>query len=63
LEFLKLFVPVDMEGSFPIEPLHATFGLTVHELEHFKDFSLSSGMLSAIVNVANSAQICPKTKL
>jgi hypothetical protein len=31
----------------------------VHELEHFKDFSLSSGMLSAIANAANSAQNSP----
>jgi hypothetical protein len=32
----------------------------VHELEHFKEFSLSSGMLSATVNAANSAPNCPK---
>jgi hypothetical protein len=29
------------------EPLHATFGLMVEELQDFKDFSLASGRLSA----------------
>jgi hypothetical protein len=44
--------------------LHVAFGFTVHELKHFKDFSLVSGMLSATVNAANlpkTAKICPKT--
>jgi hypothetical protein len=31
-----------------------------HELERFKDFSLSWGILSATVSAANSAQNCPK---
>jgi hypothetical protein len=68
LKFLKLFVVVDMDGSFPMS--HATFGLTVHELECFLDFSLASGMLSATAHAANSAQNCqnlpkfaPKAKL
>jgi hypothetical protein len=30
----------------------------VHELEHFKDFSLASGMLSATAYATNSAQNC-----
>jgi hypothetical protein len=30
----------------------------VHELEHFKDFSLALGMLSATMNAAKSAQNC-----
>jgi hypothetical protein len=40
--------------------LHVTFGLTVEKLWGFEDFSPSSGMLSATVNAANSAQVCPK---
>jgi hypothetical protein len=32
----------------------------VEQLWGFEDFSPSSGMLSATVNAANSAQICPK---
>jgi hypothetical protein len=40
--------------------LHVTFRLTVEKLWGFEDFSPSSGMLSATVNTANSAQICPK---
>jgi hypothetical protein len=36
------------------------FGFMVHELEHFKDFSLASGMLSTVVNAAKSIQNCPK---
>jgi hypothetical protein len=40
--------------------LHVTFGLMVQKLWGFEDFSPSSGMLSATVNAANSAQICPK---
>jgi hypothetical protein len=35
------------------------FGLTVEKSWGFEDFSPSSGMLSATVNAANSAQICP----
>jgi hypothetical protein len=38
------------------EMFHAPFGFTVDELEGFKDFKLASGMLSATVNVAKSAQ-------
>jgi hypothetical protein len=41
-------------------PLHVTFGLTVEKIWGFEDFSPSLGMLSATVNAANSAQICPK---
>jgi hypothetical protein len=40
--------------------LHETFGLPVEKLWGFEDFSPSSGMLSATVNAANSAQICQK---
>jgi hypothetical protein len=40
--------------------LHVTFGLTVEKLWGFEDFSPSLDMLSAIVNAAKSAQICPK---
>jgi hypothetical protein len=36
------------------------FGLMVQKLWGFYDFSQSLGMLSAIANVAISAQICPK---
>jgi hypothetical protein len=32
----------------------------VEKLWDFEDFSPNSGMLSATVNAANSAQICPK---
>jgi hypothetical protein len=32
----------------------------VHELERFKDFRLSLGMLLATANAENSAQNCPK---
>jgi hypothetical protein len=40
--------------------LHVTFGLTVQKFRGFEDFSPSSGMFSATMNGANSAQICPK---
>jgi hypothetical protein len=39
--------------------LHVAFGF-MDELEGFKDFTLTLGMLSAIVNATKSAQIYPK---
>jgi hypothetical protein len=35
----------------------------VEKLWGFEDFSPSLGMLSATVNAANFAQICPKMKI
>jgi hypothetical protein len=63
LDFLKHFEAIDinMDGSFPNEPLHVTFGLTVEKLWCFEDFSPSSSMLSATVNAGKFAQICPKS--
>jgi hypothetical protein len=57
----ETFFPCRYGWQLSNEPLHAIFGLTVHELKRFKDFSLFSGMLSATVNAANSAQKLPKT--
>jgi hypothetical protein len=49
-----------MDGSFPNETLHVPFGLMVDELESYKDFNPSSGMLSATANVAKATQNFPK---
>jgi hypothetical protein len=40
------------------ELFHVVFGITVDELEGFKDFGLASSMLLANTNVAKFAQNC-----
>jgi hypothetical protein len=58
VDFLKLFEAVNMDGSFPWDA-PCSIWIHVDELKGFKDFSIASGMLSAIVSAANFAQIYP----